>query len=452
MELRSAPFGLPPKISISDYWNDPVCKLSGLNYKVEAEVKLSPDTWLQALSVVDTGAGPNLIRADLLPSTLLDSIDRSTEVVNLASASGHALDIVGILTLPVRIGNQTTSNKFVVSQALNADVLLGCHYLDTAVDNISIQRRTLTLNNGETVPIARRRATTPFTKANSHRIIRSAKTITIPARTEMFIEVQSTMRGTHIITSNPALFNKYRCVVANGLAEIRPNVVFHVQVANMSEHPVSIPKGMRVGFITPAPHVDSIQSVDWSSPNSSRQSEPHSKEGVEEITSEKPKMSQQENRAFTHLNTKKVRKPDIVNVEDIPLPDLSHTEKSQVRGMLEPFKEMWKPGKVGKVNVTEHHIDIQPGAKPQFSQPYRAGPHARRVIKNTIDEMLEQDIIEPSRSEWAAPVVLAPKGDAQFFSTLDCNWGFWQIPLADKDRSKSAFTTHAGTFQYKRMR
>jgi len=58
--LRSEPFGLPPKVSLSEYRNDPICKLSGLNYKVEAEVKLSADTWLQALAVVDTGAGPNL--------------------------------------------------------------------------------------------------------------------------------------------------------------------------------------------------------------------------------------------------------------------------------------------------------------------------------------------------------------------------------------------------------
>ena len=137
---------------------------------------------------------------------------------------------------------------------------------------------------------------------------------------------------------------------------------------------------------------------------------------------------------------------------------------------------------MGKVNTTEHHIDIQPGARPQFSQPYRAGPYARQVIQNTADEMLAQDIIEPARSEWAAPVVLAPKpdgthrfcvdyrrlnavtikdryplprmedcldslGDAQFFSTLDCNWGFWQIPLAEDDRHKTAFTTFAGTYQ-----
>ena len=63
--------------------------------------------------------------------------------------------------------------------------------------------------------------------------------------------------------------------------------------------------------------------------------------------------------------------------------------------MLRPFKEMRRPGRLDKVNVTEHYIDIKPGARFQYSQTYRAGPFARKVIQNTIDETLGQDIIEP---------------------------------------------------------
>jgi len=42
-------------------------------------------------------------------------------------------------------------------------------------------------------------------------------------------------------------------------------------------------------------------------------------------------------------------------------------------------------------------------------------------------------------------------GDAQFFSTLDCNAGYWQIPLAEEDKPKTAFTCHCGTFQCTRL-
>ena len=100
--------------------------------------------------------------------------------------------------------------------------------------------------------------------------------------------------------------------------------------------------------------------------------------------------------------------------------------------------------------------------------------------------MLKQGVIELSTSEWAAPVVFAPKkdgslrfcidyrrlnaltirdsypiprmdecidslGDATVFSTLDANAGYWHIPLHAEDKQKTAFTTHQGLYQFTRM-
>jgi len=42
-------------------------------------------------------------------------------------------------------------------------------------------------------------------------------------------------------------------------------------------------------------------------------------------------------------------------------------------------------------------------------------------------------------------------GDAQFFSTLDCNAEYWQIPIAKEDKPKTAFTCHCGTYQCTRL-
>lgn len=146
---------------------------------------------------------------------------------------------------------------------------------------------------------------------------------------------------------------------------------------------------------------------------------------------------------------------------------------------------MWQ-GSLGEVKITEHAIDIVSGGRPAFSQSYRAGPESRKVIQKNVNDLLEDGIIEPTQSEWAAPVVLAPKADgslrfcidyrrlnavtvkdsypwprmddcldslgtAQFFSTLDCNSGYWQVKIAERDRHKTAFTSHDGTYQWKRM-
>ena len=100
--------------------------------------------------------------------------------------------------------------------------------------------------------------------------------------------------------------------------------------------------------------------------------------------------------------------------------------------------------------------------------------------------MLRAGVIEPAQSEWASPVVLVPKpdgtlrfcvdyrrlnaitvrdtyplprmdecidslGEANVFTTLDCNSGYWQIPVAAKDQDKTTFTCHEATYRYKRM-
>ena len=42
-------------------------------------------------------------------------------------------------------------------------------------------------------------------------------------------------------------------------------------------------------------------------------------------------------------------------------------------------------------------------------------------------------------------------GEAKYFTTLDCNSGYWQIPISKEDRNKTNFTCHAGTYRFLRM-
>jgi len=42
-------------------------------------------------------------------------------------------------------------------------------------------------------------------------------------------------------------------------------------------------------------------------------------------------------------------------------------------------------------------------------------------------------------------------GDAKYFSTVNCNAGYWQIPVAEEDKHVTSFTTHVGTYQCTRL-
>jgi hypothetical protein len=124
-------------------------------------------------------------------------------------------------------------------------------------------------------------------------------------------------------------------------------------------------------------------------------------------------------------------------------------------------------------------------AAPISQAPYRASPEGRRIIDETLAELLMDDVIEESDSPWASPAILVrQKGKDRFcidfrkvnevtkadqypipriddilsqfagkayFTTFDANKGFHQIQINEADREKTAFRTHKGLHQYKRM-
>ena len=103
-----------------------------------------------------------------------------------------------------------------------------------------------------------------------------------------------------------------------------------------------------------------------------------------------------------------------------------------------------------------------------------------------LKEMEEDGVIEVSGSEWAAPIVVVKKkdgnirlcvdyrrlnsvtavdaypmpradelidqlGKAKYITTLDLARGYWQVPMSDQDKGKTAFTTPKGLYQFNVM-
>ena len=134
---------------------------------------------------------------------------------------------------------------------------------------------------------------------------------------------------------------------------------------------------------------------------------------------------------------------------------------------------------------TVHGIETG-NAKP-ISQGLRpSGPAAREVARKEVEDMLEKGVIQPCRSPWASPVVLVKKkdgstrfcvdfrkvndvtvkdvhplprisdmlealGSGRYVSTLDAAAGYWQIPLRDEDKGKSAFICSEGLYEFNVM-
>lgn len=141
--------------------------------------------------------------------------------------------------------------------------------------------------------------------------------------------------------------------------------------------------------------------------------------------------------------------------------------------------------KMGRTDILKHQIFLT-NPLPIQQKPYRVSPPKLKVMKELIDDMLKDEVIEPSCSAWASPVVLIPRkvgkprfcvdfrkvnentvtdaypiptiqeildslSGAAVFSSLDLNSGYWQVEMDPEVREITAFICPQGLFQFKVM-
>ncbi|KAK8381119.1 hypothetical protein O3P69_008175 [Scylla paramamosain] len=64
-----------------------------------------------------------------------------------------------------------------------------------------------------------------------------------------------------------------------------------------------------------------------------------------------------------------------------------------------------------------HDVDVK-GAPPIRQPPYRLNAEKREVLRQEVQRLLEQGLIEPSLSPWASPVVMVPKSNGKIVVIL----------------------------------
>ena len=139
----------------------------------------------------------------------------------------------------------------------------------------------------------------------------------------------------------------------------------------------------------------------------------------------------------------------------------------------------------------KHEISTRADAAPVNVRPYRLPAKHKEEVSTQIKEMLKNSIIRTSTSQWNAPLLVVPKkadstgksrlrividfrklndltigdsfplpnideildqlGNAKYFTTLDLASGYHQIPMAEHDKPKTAFSTPYGHYEYNRM-
>ncbi len=137
---------------------------------------------------------------------------------------------------------------------------------------------------------------------------------------------------------------------------------------------------------------------------------------------------------------------------------------------------------IGRTHVIEHRIET--GDHPPIRQKLRRQGLAReKLIEDCVQNLKRRGLVEDSESDWASiPVVCAkPDGTARFcvsykgvnslakpqvypmpklddcldslygkryYCSLDLQQAYWQVPLRESDKEKTAFLTKSGLYQW----
>jgi hypothetical protein len=141
------------------------------------------------------------------------------------------------------------------------------------------------------------------------------------------------------------------------------------------------------------------------------------------------------------------------------------------------------PEDIGRTTLYSQKIET--GDAPLIREPLRRTPiHRKEEAKKQLQEMLENGVIEPSKSAWASALLYVRKKNgtlglcldfrklndvtehdsyptrpipscieslhgSKWFSSLDMTSGYWQVPMDPKDAHKTAFLTEDGLFQWR---
>lgn len=399
------------------------------------------------ISIVDEGTfrqlcgdgGPTLVAAD--------------QILRVTAVNGLEVPYVGYFEADVEVGGQTISNRgILVSKTTGTPspepILLGMNVLDHVRDLPGLLKR----------------------KISGFARVARGQPAYIPPKSAMAVRVTG--------VGNPGRGENPTTVLVEGLTDAIPrglivaNTLSHtrggtflVKMANLTDEPVTLRPGTRVG---------TVQGV--------KAEVSHGRVGVDV----------QCNRI--HVTVNRINDPfpshgpvTLTCPVDVSQSECSARERQQLEALVRANSDMFLQDDhdLGYTERVRHGMRLRDD-KPVASTFRRVPPTQLQEVKEHIQTLLAKNIIQPSQSPYAAPVVVVRKknneirlccdyrginaktipdayplpriddsldalGGAQLFSTLDLASGYYQVAMKEEDREKTAFITPFGLYEYRRM-
>ena len=436
--------------------------------------------------MVDSGSHLNCIRYDFL-KTLMKQKDIKMEpsyLQNVIGVCGEVHSVMGTITLELTHKQHAILLTFHVFKRLHYNAILGLPFLTGQKATIDFDEQTLSL------PLIE--STLPFTtKINCIGHGHTVGKVKIPARSEALLPLKvTTTQPDEVILAflepSPSLSKTYPIIGSKAVVIINKGACFY-RLMNPTKRPVTIKADTKLSLVTP---LEAYNVYPFLDPNDKDSQQPTacSSLATEQSNSNIDLSQHSEPHGMSDDHYIQLAKElDI----DFSNSTLTESQQRQLMILIGKYRKAFAKdlSEIGLTRCVQHYIDMQHNVPKRFP-PYRTTPQKQRAIEQELNKLESADIIEPCVSEWASPLIILEKrnqpgnyrividykyvnsctkpkffplptldniidtvGHVQptIFSTLDLRQGFFQIPMAEESKDYTAFSTHLGTYRFKKM-
>jgi len=229
------------------------------NFEIGASYQLAPwQTPAPTRAVVDTGAGPSVIRANMLPEGLNEYSSRAPPRTQVSDALGELLKVNMEVSLTIYVGGTAMEYYFLVVKSLSVPLILWWDFQRSYVDTISPKTQTIKWDGG-TFTVAVRSWTgntrpAPPRRGNKRKAqvgaMRLRQGVTVGPRCIQADQVWCSVKGVHLVRERPVQMSRRKVLLHNAVVEFSPNAPRSLYLTNIGDVPVHLTKGYVVGTAT----------------------------------------------------------------------------------------------------------------------------------------------------------------------------------------------------------
>jgi predicted aspartyl protease len=404
-------------------------------------------------ALIDTGAYTSMISTSATEEYGIQTTPINSNKI-WQTANGGKLQVVAIANVPLQIGNYECDHDLIVANDLSQKLIIGTDVLRKSEAIIRFDTNELTIENSS----VGLNTANPEKDKNDKLKIKASKSFVVAAMSERTTtkKVSQFARPGDII-----LVESYNSTVVDSLVEVNENneiAIVHLNANNKDE---LIRKKKVMCTLTRLDQFDEALVK-----KDTKTTETHETEKINIVTE------------HNDWRPSEVIKPfdDYLNEEQIK------THKELIDKHADIFSR--DDDDIGEAKF--EHVILLDKSVPLKTYNYQIPYAKRKIVEEQIEKMQRIGVIEPSDSEYSSPIVLVKKADGtdrfcidfrgvnlatvkdnypmplirekldslsncKYFTTLDLTSGYWQFKMEPESKKYTAFTSHLGVFQCKRM-